>query len=325
MKRQLLSAMVLSYLAMLGPAARAQQDTAYPSRPVRIIVGYQAGGPTDLVARLLATKLQASLGQTFIVENKTGVGSNLASEYVAAAPADGYTLLLAAAPITMNGFVYKNQKFDVQKSFEPISMVMSAPAILAVSLLSPITNLKELIALAKKDPGKLTFGSTGTGGSQHMAGEMLKQRTGIDMTHVPYKGAAGALTDLIAGHISMAFMTSVSAVPYLTAGKIRPIAVAALKRLPQLPDIPTFTEAGLAGFESDSWNGLFAPAGTPSAIVNRLHAEVVKALAAPDVRDKLEPQGALIVGSSPSQFRSSIKQEVEHWSKVFKSITLNVE
>lgn len=325
MKKQTLTALAACCLAIFSPLVHAQADTNYPAKPVRIIVGYQAGGPTDMVARLLATKLQTALGQPFVVENKTGAGSNIASEYVAAAPADGYTLLLAAAPITMNGFVYKNQKFDVQKSFEPISMVMSAPAILAVSPTLPVKNLQELIALAKKEPGKLTFGSTGTGGSQHMAGEMLKQRAGMDIVHVPYKGASAALTDLIAGHITMAFMTSVSAVPYLKAGKIRPIAVAASTRLSQLPDIPTFTEAGLAGFESDSWNGLFAPAGTQPSILNKLHAEVVKAVASPDIRDKLVPQGAVIVGNSPEEFRSHIKQEVDHWSKIFKSVTLTLE
>lgn len=312
-------------LSLFQSIGLAQPAAGYPVKPVRIVVGYQAGGPTDMVARLLAGKLQTAMGQPFVVENKTGAGSNVASEHVAGAPADGYTLLLAAAPITMNGFVYKQQKFDVQTSFEPVSLVMSGPGVLAVTPELPVKNLQELIALARQAPGKLTFASTGNGGSQHMAGELLKQRAGIDIVHVPYKGASGALTDLIAGHVSMAFMTSVSAVPYLKAGKVRAIAVAASKRMAALPDVPTFAEAGMPGFESDSWNGLLAPAGTPPAIINRLHAEVVKALALPDVRDKLEPQGAVLVGNSPQEFRDYIKHEVEHWARQFKIVKVEIE
>lgn len=323
MKKILLAVLVTCSVAFCSSVAYSQQPTSYPTKPVRIVVGYPAGGPTDLVARLLAGKLQTAMGQPFVVENKAGAGSNIASEYVAASPADGYTLLLAAAPITMNSFVYKQQKFDVQKSFNPISMVMSGPAILAVTPTLSAKNLQELIVLAKKKPGNLTFGSTGNGGSQHMAGELLKQRASIDIIHVPYKGASGVLTDLIAGHVSMAFMTSVSAVPYLKAGNIRAIAVASPKRLPALPDVPTFSEAGLPGFESDSWNGLFVPAGTPPAIVNKLHDEVEKALASPDIREKLESQGAVLVGNSPAEFSDYIKKEVAHWGHQFKTIKLD--
>ena len=203
------------------PLAQAQAQAPYPNKPVRIIVGYSAGGPTDTVARLLATKLQAATGQPFIVDNKPGAGSNLATELVVGAAPDGYTLLLAAAPITMNSFLYKGLKWDVQKSLEPVSMVMSAPAILAVGPHVLAKNVAELVALAKKLPGALTFGSTGNGGSQHMAGEIFKRRMEIDIVHVPYKGAAPALQDLMAGHISMVFMTSVSAVEIIKAGKIR--------------------------------------------------------------------------------------------------------
>ena len=203
--------------------------------------------------------------------------------------------------------------------------MLSGPGILAVSPALPVKNLQELIALAKKEPGKLTFASTGNGGSQHMAGELLKQRAGIDIVHVPYKGAAGALTDLIAGHVSMAFMTSVSAVPHIKAGSVRALAVASAKRMPALPELPTFAEAGLPNFESDSWSGLFAPAGTPAAIVNRLQAEVTRALASPGVRGKLESQGGILVGNSPAEFRSFIKQEVDHWSKQFKTVNVTLE
>ncbi|MBY4947987.1 tripartite tricarboxylate transporter substrate binding protein [Cupriavidus respiraculi] len=315
---------VLLALGLAATSPSAAAAAPYPSEPIRIIVGYQAGGPTDLTARLLASKLQASLGQPVIVENKPGAGSNIASEYVAAAPPDGYTLLLAAAPITMTKFLYKGLKFDVQKSFEPIANVMNAPAVLAVSPKLPARDLQSLIALAKQRPGSLTFGSTGTGGSQHLAGELLKQRAGIDLLHVPYKGASTALTDLMAGTVDMVFMTSMSALPALKSGNPRALAVASKKRLPQMPDLPTMDESGLPGFEADSWNGLLAPAKTPAAVLDRLNAEVNKALASPEVRDALVSQGAVVVGGSRQEFRQYLDKEVERWSTVFKTVKISL-
>jgi tripartite-type tricarboxylate transporter receptor subunit TctC len=312
-------------LALQGPALAQDSAAGYPSKPVRIVVGYQAGGPTDVAARLLATKLHAALGQPFVVDNKPGAGSNVASELVAVSRPDGYTLLLAAAPITMNGFLYKKLKWDVQKSFEPISMVMSAPAVLAVAPNLPARNLQELLDLARAKPGELSFGSTGNGGSQHVAGEQLKTSAGVDLVHVPYKGASGAVQDLMAGQISMAFMTAVSAVPFIKSGKVRPIAVAASKRLKPLADVPTMAEAGLPGFESDSWNGLFAPKGTPAAIVEKLHAAVASAVATPDLRDKLESEGAVMVGNSPTEFANVISQEVDQWSELLPKLNLKMD
>jgi Uncharacterized protein conserved in bacteria len=312
-------------LSVCGTAQAQNPAASYPTKPVRIVVGYQAGGPTDVVARLLASRLQAQTGQPFIVENKAGAGSNLASEVVASSAPDGYTLLLAAAPITMASFVYKGLKWDVQGSFEPISMVMSAPAILAVAPHLPAKNVQELVALAKKKPGELTFGSTGNGGTHHVAGEMFKQRAGIDLIHVPYKGAAGAIQDVMAGHVSLSLMTSVSAVPFIKDNKVRALAVAAPKRLPQLPNVPTMAEAGMPGFEVDSWNGLLAPKGTSPAIVEKLHAEVVKALADAEMRAKLIDQGAIVVGSSPADFKAHIRKEVDHWAKLFPTINVKID
>lgn len=317
-------ALLGAVLATVACAASAQADN-WPSRPIRIIVGYQVGGPTDLTARMIATQLTTSLGQPVIVENKPGAGSNLASEQVAAAAPDGYTLLLAAAPITINAFLYKNIRYDVQKSFEPVVNVMTAPSVLAVAPDVPARNLQELIALAKKEPGKLSFGSSGNGGSQHLAGELLKQRAGIDLIHVPYKGASSALTDLMAGQVTMVFMTSMSALPHLKAGNPRPIAVASEKRLPQLPDVPTLSESGLPGFDAESWNGMFAPAGTPKAIVERLNREVNAALAVPAVRDNLVAQGAVPVGGSSTEFRSYIAGEVARWSKLLKTLKVSLD
>lgn len=303
----------------------AQAQAPYPNKPVRIVVGYSAGGPTDTVARLLATKLQAAMGQAFLVDNKPGAGSNLATELVVGSPPDGYTILLAAAPITMNSYLYKGLKWDVQKSLEPVSMVMSAPAILAVAPNIPAKNVQELVALAKKQPASLTYGSTGNGGSQHMAGEVFQRRTGIEIVHVPYKGAAPAMQDLMAGHISMVFMTSVSAVEIIKAGKIRALAVASAQRIPQLPDLPTMTEAGVPGFESDSWNGVFVPKGTPADVVARLHAEIAKAVASPDMRNRLMAQGGVLVGNTPAEFRGFIKKEVEHWAQVFQTVNVKAD
>lgn len=305
--------------------AQAQEAAAtYPNKPVKIIVGYQAGGPTDLTARMLAAKLQTALGQAFVVENKVGAGSNIASEFVANAPADGYTLLVAAAPITMAGVVSKNLKWGVQESFEPISLLMSAPSVLAVATNQPAKSVAELVDLARKQPGRLSFGSTGIGGTQHLAGEMLKERAGIDIIHVPYKGASGALQDLMAGQVTMGFMTSLSAMPLLKDGKVRPLAVAADKRLPQLPNVPTMTEAGYPGFVVDSWNGLLAPKGTPPAIIAKLHAEVAKAMLAPDIKDKLESQGAVVVGNKPAEFKTHIRDEVSYWEKLLGKLRLNL-
>ncbi|MDF3885206.1 tripartite tricarboxylate transporter substrate binding protein [Cupriavidus basilensis] len=315
-----------SLLLALGSGnANAEAATDYPNRPVRVVVGYQAGGPTDVVARLLAKQLQTTLGQPFVVENKPGAGSNIASDQVAGAKADGYTLLFAAAPIASNGFIYKNLKWDVRKSFEPISQVMSAPAILAVSPTLPVHTLADLIALAKQQPGKLSFASTGNGGTQHLAGEMLKQQAGVNMIHVPYKGASGVITDLIAGNVSMAFMTSVSAMPYLRAGQIRPIAVTAPKRLALLPSVPTMAEVGMAGLEVDSWSGLFTPAGTPRPIIEKLQQAVVKAVGTSEMRDNLQPQGAVLVGNTSSEFKAYIDKDVEHMARLFKTVKVTLD
>lgn len=321
-RRSLVAALAGLSLATLAGMVQAQ---AYPTKAVRIIVGYQAGGPTDMTARLIATKLQLALGQPVIVENRIGAGSNIASEYVAAAEPDGYTLLLAAAPITVNAFLYKQLRYDVQKSFVPIVNVMTAPSVIAVTTKLPVRTLPELVALAKERPGKLSYGSSGSGGTQHLGGELLKQRAGIDMLHVPYKGASAALNDLMAGTVDMVFMTSMSALPHLKAGNPRPIAVAAAKRLPQLPDVPTVVEMGYPGFEVESWNGLFAPARTPPVIVERLNAEVNKALAAPDVRTALMSQGAVVVGGSSEDFGKYVEAEVARWGKLLKTLKVTLD
>ena len=324
-RRQVLAGGAALLAGGLAPLARAQGAAdSYPNGPVKIVVGFSAGGPTDLAARLVAAKLQQALGQTFIVENKPGAGSNLASGIVADAAPDGYTLLMAAAPLAINNHLYKGLKWNVLTSFEPITQVMSAPCILAVRPDS-YKSMAELVADAKKQPGKLSYSSSGAGGSQHLAGELLQQKAGIKLIHVPYKGASPALNDLLGGQIQMGFMTSLSSVPYFTSGKLRALAVAAPQRLPQLPDVPTMAEAGEPGVEVNSWSGLLAPAHTPPEVISRLYREVAKALAAPDVHDRLVSQGAVVVGSTPGEFASYLAREHADYGKLIRAIHLTLD
>ncbi len=316
--------LVIGFLFLIFAVSAAAQGS-YPTKPIHLIVGYAAGGPTDIVARLVAAKMTESLGQTVIVENKPGAGSNIASEYVVKSAADGYTLLVGSIANATNMVVYKHLNFDTLRDLAPIAQLMSAPSVLVVNPAFPPKNLQELIALAKKNPGKYAFASTGSGGSPHLAGEMLKMRAGIDLIHVPYKGAAPVQADLIGGQVQMAFETALSVVPHIQSGQLRAIAVAANKRLAQLPDVPTMAEAGLPDFEVSSWNGLFAPAKTPPEIIARLHQAAVKALAAPDVREKLTAQGAETIGSTPEQFRAYIKAEIDKWGPVARASGARVD
>ena len=301
------------------------QDTRYPAKPIRMLVGYPPGGATDIIARTLAAKLQESLGQSVIVENKAGATSNIASELVTKAAPDGYTLLLGTIANATNMTAYKNPGYDTLRDFSFITQTMSAPSVLAVHASVPAKNLKELIALAKQQPGKLTYASSGTGGSPHLAGELFKLRAGIELLHVPYKGATPAMTDLLGGQVTMSFQTALSAIPHLQSGKLNVIAVAAHQRMALLPNVPTMAEAGLPDFEVSSWNGLYAPAKTPPEIIARLHQAAVKALALPDVREKLAAQGAEGVGNRPEEFRAYVKIEIEKWAKVIRASGMPIE
>jgi tripartite-type tricarboxylate transporter receptor subunit TctC len=319
----LMASLCIGFFGVSTLAQAQGSASSYPSAPIKIIVGYSAGGPTDLAARLIATKLQVALGQSVLVENRAGAGSNLASELVARAAPDGLTLLMAAAPLAVNGHLYKNLKFDVLTSFAPISQVMAAPSILAVPPNSAKT-MAELIALARKEPGKLSFSSSGAGGTQHLAGELLQQKAGIKLIHIPYKGASPALNDLLGGRVSMGFMTSLGSVPYFKDGRLRPLAVASATRLPQLPDVPTMAEVGFPSVEIDSWSGLLAPANTPPAIVEKLQREVAKALASPDVNGQLTSQGAVVVGSTPAAFRAFLANEHSNYGALIRSIHIEL-
>jgi tripartite-type tricarboxylate transporter receptor subunit TctC len=310
-----MKALLSVLLACTSVPALAQ---TYPARPVHIVVGYTPAGATDIAARALGAKLQELLKQPVVVENRPGANSNIANELVAKGPADGYTLLLGTVAVAINMSAYHDLGYDTLRDLAPVTQVVSSPSVLVVHPAFPARDLKELIALAKASPGKYSFASTGNGSSPHLAGELLKQRAQIDLVHVPYKGAGPALNDLVAGHVPIGFQTALSAMPQMQAGRLRVIAVAAHERLAQLPDAPTMAEAGLPDFEVSSWNGLFAPAKTPPEIIAILHDASVKALATPDLREKLLAQGAEPVGSSPAAFREYVRSEIEKWGQVIR-------
>ena len=321
--QRLLAAAIFATLSCTAVAA--DDASGYPSRPVTIVVGYPPGGATDIIARLVANKLSESLGQPVIVENKPGAGSNIATEQVVRAQPDGHTLLVETIANATNMTVYKNVKYDSMRDLVPIIQFMSSPSVLVVAPSLEAKDLKSLIALAKAQPDKLTYASSGVGGSPHLAGELLELRAGIRMVHVPYKGATPAMMDVIAGHVSMGFMTSLGALEQIQAGKLRPIAVAYAKRLPELPDVPTMAEAGLDNFEVSSWNGLAAPAGTPEPIIRKLNQAVDAILALPDVRERLRTLGAQAVGGSPQAFAKYVEGEILKWREVIKAAGISVD
>jgi tripartite-type tricarboxylate transporter receptor subunit TctC len=299
-------------------------QTAYPSQPIRLIVSFAAGGPTDIFARLVASKLEKELGQPIIVENKPGGGSNIGSEFVAKAKPDGYTLLVGTVANATNMGIYKNLGYDTARDFAPITQIMSSPSVLVVNNNLPVRSLSELIAYAKARPGKLSYASSGAGGMQHHAGELLKLRTGIDVIHIPYKGAAPALTDVIGGTVDFGFKTASGVMPAILSGKVRPLAVAGSARLAQLPDVPTMAEAGMPDLEADSWNGLFAPAGTPPAIIKRLADATIAILKTPEIKERFAAISATPVGSSPEEFSKYVKAEITKWGMVAKQANVQV-
>ena len=309
----------------LAASASLASAQGYPNKVVRIVVPFPPGGSTDLLARKLAEKLQVSMGQPFIVENKPGAGGAVGSEFVAKAPPDGYTLLMGVTG--SHGIsVSLNPKlpFHPLKDFAPISMVVSAPLVVVVGPGFPASTLAEYVAYAKAHPEQVTHSSPGNGTSMHLTGEMFNLAAGLRLVHVPYKGSAGAVNDLIGGQVQSMFGDFLVVLPQVKAGKIKALAVTSLKRHPLLPDVPTVSESGYPGFEALSWQGLFAPAGTPPDIVARLNAETLKALASDDFREAFAKQGFLVGGSSPAEFRAFIESEIPKWARIIKagSVTL---
>jgi tripartite-type tricarboxylate transporter receptor subunit TctC len=319
----LLAAAVCAAVAH-SPAAHAQ---AYPNKPVKIVVPYAPGGPNDIVARLLAEKLTQANGQTFLVENRPGGGSNIGAEAVAKSAPDGYTLLVAATShsINMTLFPKENLKYDLAKDFSPVSLLMTGPLVLVTSPKVPAKDLKEFVALAKSKPGKMAYGSSGNGASTHLAGEMLNARAGIQTIHVPYKGSGPALTDLMGGQIDFMVDTLISSMPFVKGNKIHALAVTGKARSPALPDVPTVAEQGYPGFEAVAWIGLLAPATTPPEIVAKLNADVKKILESPEVKVRLSEQGFNAEWQKPEVFGAYMKNEVQKWGAIVKSANVKVE
>src|SRR5262245_34003541 len=303
--------------AVLSALPRIASAQTYPSRPVRIIVGAPAGGPQDILARLMGQWLSERLGQPFLVENRPGAGSNIGAEMVVRSPPDGYTLHLSASPNAINATLYDNLKFNFVQDIAPIGGIIRVPNVMEVNPSVPATTVPEFIAYAKINPGKLNMGSGGNGTPAHVSGELFKIITGLNMVHVPYRGSSPMLTDLLGGQVQVGFEPMPGTIEHIRAGKLRPLAVTTAIRSDALPNIPTVGEF-LPGYEASAFFGIGAPKGTPTEIVDRLNKEINAALADPKIRNRLADLGGMILGGSPNDFGKLIAEETEKWSKVVK-------
>ncbi|MBR1269858.1 tripartite tricarboxylate transporter substrate binding protein [Bradyrhizobium sp. AUGA SZCCT0222] len=311
-------AILVAFSAFLFGGTATAQD--YPSRPVKIVVPFPAGGSNDIIARILAQKLGERTGQTFLIENRAGAGGNIGADAVATSEPDGHTLLLTAPPpLTINAALYKNLPYDPAKAFAPVALVASVPIVLAVHPSVEASNVRELIALAKAKPGTINFGSSGNGSTNHLAGELLKTMTGINIVHLPYRGAAPAMNDLIAGHIPMMFDNIPAVLPQVQAKTIKAIAVAGAKRASALPDVPTVAESGVPGFEASAWFALVAPAKTPAPVLAKLESEVDAILKMPDVQKRFTELGAEPGNISGTAFAQFLSEETAKWTKIIQS------
>jgi tripartite-type tricarboxylate transporter receptor subunit TctC len=313
---RLIARLSASLLAAAFAAPALAQS--YPAKPVRIVVPYPPGGPNDIVARTVGQKLSEQLGQPVIVDNKPGASGNIGAESVAKSPADGYTLLLLTTGHTINPSLYPKLGYDLEKDLAPVTQLTAGPMVVIVNPSLPAKNIKELISLAKAKPGSLNFGSAGNGSSTHLAPELFSSMAGIKMNHIPYKGSAPALTDLMAGQIQVAFDFMISAMPHVKSGKIKALAVTSATRSPVAPDLPTVAESGVPGFEVIGWNGLVAPARTPKEIIAKLNAELKKALDQPDTKERFAAQGFSATWTTPEKFGAYIESEHAKWAKVVK-------
>ena len=329
-RRRLLAAgstgVAVALLTLLCPTAAVFAQDAWPTRPITVIVPFPAGGTTDIVARLAGVELSRELGQPVIIDNRPGAGGNIGSQAVARAAPDGYTLVMGTVGThAINPSLYKKMPYDHIKDFAPISRVANVPNLLVANPSQPFKTVPELIAYAKANPDTLTFASSGNGTSIHLAGELFKVLTGVKMQHVPYKGSAPALADLMAGQTSMMFDNLPSSIAFVRAGKLRPIAITTLNRSPELPNVPTIAESGVPGFDASSWFGLLAPAATPPAIIKRIDDALIKVMATTDLKKKIIDQGGEPVGEKPEQFAAFIKSETTKWARVVKESGASVD
>lgn len=305
----------LSALAALPTHAASD----YPNKSIKLIVPYPPGGPTDIVARVVAQKLSERLGQTMVIENRPGAGGNLGAEGVARSPADGYTLLVATTAHAINPALFAKLNYSITKDFAPVSQLTAGPLVIVATPGLAANNVKELIALAKTKSGGINYASSGNGQSTHLSAELFSAMAGVKMNHIPYKGSAPALTDVMSGQADVMFDTMLSAMPFVKGGKLKAIAVTSAQRSPSAPEIPTVAESDLAGFEAIAWNGLVAPAGTPREVIDKLNAELRKVLEAPDVKQRFDAQGFAAQWNTPAQFSGFVQSEVEKWAKVAKT------
>ena len=312
-------------LAASAAYAQAPKPSTYPAKPVRIVVGYATGGATDIVGRLIAQKLSETTGQSFFVENRPGASATIASDMVARSAPDGYTLLIAAT--TSHSILPSLMKltYDAQRDFAPVSLLVTSPLLLALHPSLPIRSVTDMIKLARARPGQLTFGAGGTGTPPHLAGELFKQMSGVDMLYVPYKGEGPAIIDLVSGQISLIFSNVVAVLPQVEARRLRGIAVTSNERLPTLPDYPTVAESGVPGFTVESWFGLVGPAGMPGEVISRLNADTLRAMNQADLREKLGRQGLFVNTSTPAALTSLMQAETAKWAKVVKAAGIRIE
>ena len=312
-------------IALAAPALAAQAQT-YPNKPIRLVCPFPPGGAVDIASRATAHTLSQVLGQPVTVDNRPGAGGNIGAEITAKSAPDGYTLLMTTSGIMgINPALYSKISFDSIKDFAPVSMLVSLNNVLVLNPSVPAKSVQEVIALAKAQPGKFTYASSGNGTSIHLSGELFKSMTGVDMLHIPYKGSSPAVTDLLAGQVNMMFDNIPSSLPHIKAGKLRALAVTGSKRSQLLPDLPTIAEAGVAGYDSYVWFGIVAPAGTPPEIIAKLNAALVKTAATPEFRDRLTSQGYEVMSSTPEQMAASIRGEIDKWGKVVKASGAKVD
>lgn len=321
LRRGLVAAAIAAFALPLAAFAQA-----WPAKqPIKFIVVYPPGGASDVTARIIAVKLTEAIGQTVFVENKAGANGMIATEFVAKSPPDGYTILMAnLGPNAISPAVYKKLPYDGVKDFAPITLTTIVPQIMVVNPKVPVKTPAELIAYSKANPGKVTFASAGNAASNHLSGELFNSMAGIKMMHVPYKGDAPSITDLMSGTVDVALPTAIAVMGHVKSGKLRAVGVTGTKRLPSLPDVPTIAET-LPGYEAVSWGGVMAPAGTPPEIVKRLNLEINRILKMPDVAEKLESLGAVIVGSTPEEFGEYVKTEIAKWGKVARDNNVSLD
>ena len=313
-------------LAFAASTAFAQGAASYPTKSIRIVVPFPAAGTTDILARAVGAEMTRAWGQSVTIENRPGAGGNLGSDIVAKAAPDGYTLLVGAvSPQAINVTLYRDLPYDVMRDFEHITLIAAVPNLLELHPSVPVKTVKELIDYAKANPGKLNYASSGSGTSIHLSAELFKTLAGVDMLHIPYKGSAPAVTDLLAGQVQVMFDNLPSSLAHVKAGKLRAIAVTTAKRSPALPDVPTIAEAGLPAYEASSWFGLHAPARTPRDIVNKIYGTVSKALQSKEMAERLSSQGAEAVGNTPEAFTEFVREEIQKWAKVVKASGARVD